>query len=110
MTFEEMRDEIRGIKSLTDKPYGVDLLLPSALADSPPPNMTLVEIKSQFIPKEHSDFVEKLRKDFDVPHVESNWDPTTMTEEHSKKLVDVMLDEKVPPLLLSPWNSGVGGA
>lgn len=34
-TVDELRDAIREIKSLTDKPYGVDLLLPKNIVEIP---------------------------------------------------------------------------
>ncbi len=95
LPLDELRAEIREIKSLTDKPFGVDLLLPSALTEGPPPDMSLAEMKRRFVPKEYIDFVDKLTEDYGVTLTESKQE-LIFTEEHSKKQIQVMLEEGVP--------------
>ena len=95
LPLDELRAEIREIKSLTDKPFGVDVLLPSALAESPPTDMSLAEIKRKFVPKEYIDFVDKLAADYGVLLTEAKQE-LVLTEEHSKKQIQVMLEERVP--------------
>lgn len=95
LPLDELRAEIREIKSYTDKPFGVDLLLPSAIKDAPPADMSLEELKRKFVPKEHIEFLEKLKAEYNVVTV-ADEEEMVFTEEHSKKQVTLMLDEKVP--------------
>ena len=95
LPLDELRAEIKEIKSYTDKPFGVDLLLPSAIKDAPPPDMPLEELKRLLVPKEHIEFLEKLKAEYNVITV-ADEEEMIFTEEHSKKQVTVMLDEKVP--------------
>lgn len=95
LLLDELRTEIREIKSLTDKPFGVDVLLPSALTEAPPADMSLAEMKRKFVSKEHIDFVEKLAEDYGVTLTETKQE-FIFTEEHSKKQIQVMLEEGVP--------------
>ncbi len=95
LPLDELRAEIREIKSLTGKPFGVDVLLPEDLSVSPPPNMSLAELKRNFIPKQHIDFVEKLAADYGVPLTEIRQE-LVFSVEHSKKQIQVLLEEGVP--------------
>ena len=94
LPLDELRAEIREVKSLTDKPFGVDVLLPSDLIEAPPVDMSLAEIKRKFIPKEYVDFVEKLAADYGVRLTEPKQE-LVFTEEHSKKQIGLMLEEGV---------------
>ncbi len=81
-----MKKEIRKIKNLTKKPFGVDIILP---AGAPP------DTKGIELPKEYVDFVNKLRKELDIPNsVKEEW--PIITEEFIKKQVEIILEEKVP--------------
>ena len=95
LPLEELRAEIREIKRLTSKPFGVDVLLPDEIAMSPPPNMSLSELKKKFIPQQYITFVEKLSAEYEIPLTETKLD-FAFSEEHSKKQIEVMLDEGVP--------------
>jgi nitronate monooxygenase len=107
-SIEEMRDAIREIKSRTDKPYGVDLLLPKNLTELPDAGgsgkVSLDElIKS--LPQSHQDFIAKMKADLDLPHVEIMVD-MRMTPTMPHEAVRVCLEEKVPLFCAGLGNPG----
>ncbi|KJS30470.1 MAG: 2-nitropropane dioxygenase [Desulfatitalea sp. BRH_c12] len=99
-TVEELRDAIREIKKQTDKPYGVDLLLPKKIdfgggmgskqVDSMPLSAVLKKL-----PKPYLDWVDKIKKELGLPDVEVmvRMNSTTMRPQESVK---VCIEEKVP--------------
>jgi NAD(P)H-dependent flavin oxidoreductase YrpB (nitropropane dioxygenase family) len=95
LSLDELRAQIREIKSLTKKPFGVDVLLPEDIVASPPPNMSLAEMRRKFVPKQYMDFVEKVATEYGVPLTETEQE-LVFTVEHSKKQIGVMLEENVP--------------
>jgi len=95
-TLDEMRDEIRKVKELTDKPFGVDLLFPGMTGtpeDTPTGSMKSSELKP-LLPKEQVEFVEQLKVDWGVPEVDSELKiPTVMKPKES---AEILFEEKVP--------------
>lgn len=91
---DELRRAIREIRSMTQKPYAVDLILPVALAESPPTREQIRnEIKERF--PAHWDFVRELRTRFDVPDI-SMEKPGLISNDHILRQLEVVLDEEVP--------------
>ena len=99
-SIDELRDSIREIRSRTDKPFGVDILLPKNIADmagmglegaSEVPLSQLVAT----LPQPYQDFVAKLRSDLDLPEVEVivKVDTTTL---RPKEAGQVCIEEKIP--------------
>lgn len=81
-----MRKEIRKIRDLTQKPFGIDIILPAGT----PPNTEGIQL-----PKEHLDFIGELKKELDIPdHIKEEW--PVITGEFIKKQVAIILEEKVP--------------
>lgn len=95
LSLDELRTQIKEIKSLTDKPFGVDVLLPDELALSPPPNMSMAEMKQRLVPKEYISFIDNVAVHYGVHVTETKLD-FIFSEEHSKKQIEVMLEERVP--------------
>ncbi|MBM3153990.1 MAG: nitronate monooxygenase [Chloroflexi bacterium] len=95
LPLDELRSEIREIKRMTDKPFGVDVLLPEGIGEAPPPDISMAELKKQFVPQPHMDFVEKIAAEYGVALKEAKTD-LVLSVEHSKKQIQVMLEEKVP--------------
>ncbi len=96
-TLDQMRDEIRRTKELTDKPFGVDLLFPGGMVESPRDlaagPMKISEIKPM-LPQEQLDFVEKLKKEWGVPETDPEIPlPTIM---FPKESAEILFEEKVP--------------
>src|SRR5512136_1868220 len=84
-TVEGLREAIREIKSKTDKPYGVDLLLPQkldvggGLGQQGPRELPLSLILKS-LPKSHQDWVKKIKEEMQLPDLEImvRMDSTTM--------------------------------
>ncbi|MCK4961205.1 MAG: nitronate monooxygenase, partial [Anaerolineales bacterium] len=74
-TVDKLRDAIREIKARTDKPYGVDLLLPKRLStsgglgmegiDELPLNQVL-----EMLPKPHLEWLKKVKAEMNLPDVD----------------------------------------
>ena len=92
---DELRAQIREIKSLTDKPYGVDVLLPAAIRGAPPPELSIDEVKARYIPEEYLAAMEKLRAKFGIPEAKVDR-RMPFDEEYAKSQVQLMLEEEVP--------------
>ena len=99
---ERLREEINKIRGLTDKPFGVDLLLPAnymgEAAKKPPP-----ADPRDLVPVEVSDGLKAILADLDVPWLEA---PPVETETRptlqgrgggmSDAQMEVVIEEKVP--------------
>ncbi|MBU2548255.1 MAG: nitronate monooxygenase [Proteobacteria bacterium] len=94
---ETIRRWIRKTRSLTDKPFGVDIVYPG-LDPRTPPSVTTADLRKQ-LPPEHVAMVEGLRKELDVPEVEDMeaWLPIPAVFERQLQAV---IDEQAPVLAL----------
>jgi len=109
-TVDELRDAIREIKKLTDKPYGVDLLLPKYLhmrggmagegADSAPLSDLL-----GMMPPEHQEWYNKIKEEMELPDVKIQVRMNTTTM-NPKESIQVCIDEKVPLFCAGLGNPG----
>ena len=97
-----LRERIRKTKELTDKPFGVDLLLPAKVVrtgagkEGQPYEEAMSQLRSDY-PK-HADFVESLIAEFGIEdeaesYKEPEGDPRDRTV---KRQVDAIFDEQVP--------------
>ncbi|MFC1823181.1 NAD(P)H-dependent flavin oxidoreductase [Thermodesulfobacteriota bacterium] len=86
---EEIRQWIRKTRELTDKPFGVDILMPSTVPESG----SSTELKN-LITEEYWRFVDDLKQEYNVPDVKAREWPLTF--EFSKSQFEVVLEEKVP--------------
>ncbi len=96
MNAEQLRDWIKKTRALTDKPFGVDLLLPNI--DLPPISgkFSISELKA-FLPAENLAFVDGLKRELGIPDVEIP--PLEVDSSFISgmgKLIDVILEEQVP--------------
>ena len=67
-TPEEILEDVRQIRELTDKPFGLDILLPASRADVPDSREQARErIKREF--PRHWSWIEELRQEFEIPDV-----------------------------------------
>ncbi len=104
---EELREAIREIKKLTDKPYGVDLLLPKNLppgteGSEPVPLPQLLEM----LPEAHLEWYKKVKAELELPdvgHLMVKSDSTTM---QSEEAIQICIDEKVPLFAAGLGNPG----
>ncbi len=109
-TIEGLRAAIRQIKSLTDKPFGVDLLLPQKLdvggglgqkgIDELPLSAIL-----KTLPKPYQDWLKKVREELALPEVEImvRMNTTTMRPQEA---IQVCIEERVPLFCAGLGNPG----
>ena len=87
-TAEQLQDWIRKTKTLTDKPFGVDLLLP-AMRESG----TRETFKAE-LPAEHVTMINKWKEELGVPDAKARGQ-SILTIETVKKKVEVIMEEGV---------------
>ena len=109
-TVDELAEAIREIKKQTDRPYGVDLLLPKYLdlkggiggtdAQELPLNDVL-----KTIPQAHQDWIHKIKQEMGLPDVEIMIRRNTTTM-FPKESIQVCIEEKVPLFCAGLGNPG----
>jgi len=109
-TVDELQEAIREIKAQTDKPYGVDLLLPKYLDFGGSMDMKGVEELPlsqvlEALPKTHLEWVKKIKAEMGLPDVEImvRMNTTTM---RPREAVKVCIEEKVPLFCAGLGNPG----
>ena len=100
-TPEELIGMIEKVRSLTDKPFGVDLLLPSSIADTG--NREDLEVE---ITEEHRRFVDQLKEEFSIPEPSAPPYRPPLTKDYFKNQVGIILDQKVPVFAAGLGNPG----
>jgi len=109
-TVDGLREAIHEIKARTDKPYGVDLLLPQkldiggGLGQQNIKELPLSMILST-LPQSHQDWVKKVKEELQLPDVEImvRMNTTTM---RPAEAVKVCMEEKVPLFCAGLGNPG----
>ena len=91
---EEIRRRIAEVRTLTDKPFGVDLLLPASLADAPTTRSGVRRDLEDNHPA-HVAFMRKLLADFGVPETPVQ-DEFVISPQMIEAQIQVTLDEAVP--------------
>ncbi|MCP4751485.1 MAG: nitronate monooxygenase [Proteobacteria bacterium] len=109
-TVEEMRERIQEIKQRTDKPFGVDLLLPSQIVstgDDPydgPSEISLADIVKS-LPQQHHDWIMKIKEEMRLPDIDLSVKMgSTTTRPHAA--IKVCIEEKVPLFCAGLGNPG----
>jgi NAD(P)H-dependent flavin oxidoreductase YrpB (nitropropane dioxygenase family) len=109
-TVDELREAIRKIKTQTDKPFGVDLLLPQKLdlgggLGQPGVDKMPLSLVLKSIPQAHRDWIDKVRRELVLPEAEImvRMNTTTM---RPLEAVKVCLEEKVPLFCAGLGNPG----
>lgn len=87
---DQLREWIRRTRALTNKPFGVDILFPSAI----PTDIFDVNQVKATLPPEHVAFVEKLKKEFGVEDAKAREWP--ISEEFGRSQFQVVKEERVP--------------
>jgi NAD(P)H-dependent flavin oxidoreductase YrpB (nitropropane dioxygenase family) len=109
-TVDELQKAIREIKSQTDKPFGVDLLLPKHLDFGG--GMGMKEIDElplskilEKLPKAHMDWFNKVKQEMQLPDVEImvRMNTTTM---RPKESIQICIEERVPLFCAGLGNPG----
>lgn len=100
-TVDELRQEIREIKKMTKRPFGVDLLLPSQIVEAgdqePPQESAEVPLGEAIkgLPRAHYEWIMKIKEEMGLPDIEGKMvmGSTTLRPHASIK---VCIEEKVP--------------
>ncbi|MBW2063131.1 MAG: nitronate monooxygenase [Deltaproteobacteria bacterium] len=109
-TVEEMREQIREIKKLTDKPFGVDILLPKQfveMGDQPfekGAEIPLTELIKR-LPKEHFEWLMKIKEEMRLPDLESSFASGSTTSRPNAS-VKACIEEGVPLFCAGLGNPG----
>ncbi|WP_419662990.1 2-nitropropane dioxygenase [Desulfosarcina variabilis str. Montpellier] len=107
-TVDELRDAIRDIKVQTDKPFGVDLLLPKSVdmsGTNTDANQVPLSDVLKSLPQAHQDWVNKVKADMGLPDTEVMVRRNT-TVRRPKEAVQVCLEERVPLFCAGLGNPG----
>lgn len=89
---DEVRRRIRAVRNLTDRPFGVDLLLPASMAEAVPDRTEMKARIAKDFPK-HVEFVEQLHKKLNLTPVPDN--KAAMSAEFIRRQVDICIEEKI---------------
>ena len=109
-TVDELQQAIREIKKQTDKPYGVDLLLPKYLdlkggiGGTDAAELPLSEVLKT-IPQAHQEWIHKIRKEMKLPDVQITIRRNTTTM-LPKESIRVCIEERVPLFCAGLGNPG----
>jgi len=109
-TVDEMRENIREIRKQTDKPFGVDLLLPAQTTSAAdmdhegPPKVPLSEILKT-LPKGHYEWMMKVKEEMALPDIEVMVN-TQSTTVRPHAAVKACIEEKVPLFCAGLGNPG----
>jgi len=109
-TVDELREAIREIRAKTDKPFGVDLLLPQkldlggGLGQAGIQEMPL-SLVVQSIPQAHQEWVQKIKGEMGLSDAEIMVRMTTTTM-RPLEAVKVCIEEKVPLFCAGLGNPG----
>ncbi len=109
-TIDEMREAIREIKKQTDKPFGVDILLPSQtvangdLVIEGAHEIPLREVLKT-LPEAHYDWMMKIKEEMRLPDIDVMIKlGTSLTRPHAA--IKVCIEEKVPLFCSGLGNPG----
>jgi NAD(P)H-dependent flavin oxidoreductase YrpB (nitropropane dioxygenase family) len=110
-TVEEMREQIREIKKLTDKPFGVDILLPKRnveMGDQPfkeGERFPLNDLIKKRLPQQYYDWLMKVKEEMNLPDIESTAKSGNTTSRPNAS-VKVCIEEGVPLFCAGLGNPG----
>ncbi len=106
---DEMRSAIREIKRQTDKPFGVDILLPRQQVEEgdhdESEGVPLMEALKD-LPKAHFEWYLKVKEEHQLPEVDELRTRGGSTSRRPHASVQVCLDEKVPLFCAGLGNPG----
>jgi len=90
---DEVRRRIRAVRNLTDKPFGVDLLLPASMDESSVPDRAEMRARIERDFPKQAAFGKSLSEKFGLKPVQSQL--AAMSPEFIRRQVDVCLEEKI---------------
>lgn len=103
---EEIRRRIRRIRELTDKPFGIDLLLPATMDEGEPESIEAMWQRILTDYPKHVEFVRGLMREYGLPQAPpaNDWfmSPRLLNEQ-----AQAVLEEKVPVFAVGLGNPGL---
>jgi NAD(P)H-dependent flavin oxidoreductase YrpB (nitropropane dioxygenase family) len=102
-TPDSLSEAIREIKRLTDKPFAIDVEFPGMVEVTGETRDEMLELS---LPKEHVAFVNKLKKDLNIPDVPPGRTGEHWKQEGLKKMAEVCLEERVPVIAVALGRVG----
>ena len=104
-TPEEILEDVRQIRELTDRPFGLDILLPASRADVPNSREQARDrIKLEF-PK-HSRWIQELRQEFELPDVLDPNPHVIWSDDATEAQVEACLEARVHLLAVGLGDPG----
>ena len=94
LSLDQIRKNIREIRSLTTRPFGVDLLLPASLVETEDTRSSVRQQLHKEYPR-HVEFVDSLRREYGLPEVYLEDEPV-ISPKYIEGAVQVILEENVP--------------
>ena len=94
LSLDQIRKNIREIRSLTTRPFGVDLLLPASLVETEDTRSSVRQQLHKEYPR-HVEFVDSLRREYGLPEVYLEDEPV-ISPKYIEGAVHVILEENVP--------------
>jgi nitronate monooxygenase len=109
-TVDELRDAIREIRKLTDRPFGVDILLPAATiaaGDAPAESAREIPLIDALgaLPPSHREWLEKIKADMGLSDTEAIISGGTTTS-RPRAAIEVCIEEQVPLFCAGLGNPG----
>jgi NAD(P)H-dependent flavin oxidoreductase YrpB (nitropropane dioxygenase family) len=107
---EELREKIREIRKLTDKPFGVDVLLPAAVVqagDRPGDHAAEIplSVAIESLPKAHKEWLLEIKEKLGLPAPDASMSAgTTTARPHAA--VEACIEEQVPLFCAGLGNPG----
>jgi NAD(P)H-dependent flavin oxidoreductase YrpB (nitropropane dioxygenase family) len=97
-TLEQLRAAIREIRSKTDKPFGVDLLLPKNLPGAGMAGSGALSLAQvvEMLPPEHLNWYRKIAGEMGFPPLDDIKVPTDTATMNPQAAVAICIEEKVP--------------
>lgn len=90
---DEVRRRIKAVRNLTDKPFGVDLLLPASMDETTTPDRAEMRSRIRRDFPNHAAFAKSLFEKFGLKPTESKL--AAMSPEFIRKQVDVCMEERI---------------
>jgi NAD(P)H-dependent flavin oxidoreductase YrpB (nitropropane dioxygenase family) len=90
---DEVRRRIKAVRNLTDKPFGVDLLLPASMDETTTPDRAEMRARIERDYPKHAAFAKSLFEKFGLKPTVSKL--AAMSPEFIRKQVDVCMEERI---------------
>jgi len=109
-TVEGLRDAIREIRKQTDRPFGVDILLPAAqvaAGDAPPESAREIPLPEALanLPAPHREWMQKVKEELGLPDTDAVISGgTTTSRPHAA--IEMCIEEEVPLFCAGLGNPG----